>query len=503
MSQLPPDDFSSDFDLDDERPRRPRTLLAVLLACGFVVFLAGGIWSGFVFLHNWQALTSRRDVAEDEEPPRSSVVQVPGLGPVTLPDLPRAAMPPAYGPPQDGPAEGGPRLPSLPGWEGRDRVNVLLLGIDHRDDEPMDGSRSDTMLIVSVDPASKSVVMVSLPRDLWVSIPGHGEQRINVAHSLGGPDLAMRTVTANFGVRVTHYARINFRGFEQIIDTLGGIPVDVERPIKDDEYPTGDYGLMRVYVAPGPQWMNGQNALVYARSRHSENDFGRARRQQRVLMAMRERAIQANMIFKAPELVPLAQKTVSTDFGAFDLIKLAKLSGEIDRERVASLVIDTAYASPFITPDGAEVLIPNRAAVQGAINQAFARAASAAPAQPPAALVAATAPPQPTAAPTEPPRAATPAETRVEVLNGTSRGGIAIQTADWLRQRGFQVVGVGNADRADYPESRLLAQPGFEPTAGALATALGLSGAVQAAPAASGAPDVRIILGQGYQLPAR
>lgn len=373
MSRRFDDDLPPDFRLDEERPRRARLLLGTILACGFVAFLLGGVWSGMVFVQNWQLLTARREPTAVDEPPRPSV-QVPGLGQVSLPELPRPAAP-AAAPAPDKPSD-GPRLPTLPGWEGRERVNVLLLGIDHRDDEPIDGSRSDTMMLVSVDPASKSVVMVSLPRDLWVTIPGYGEQRINVAHALGGPELAMRTVTGNFGIAVNHYARVDFRGFERVVDTLGGIPVDVERPVKDDEYPTYDYGVMRVYVAPGPQWMNGSNALVYARSRHSENDFGRARRQQRVLVAIRDRAVQANMIFKAPELVPLAQRTVSTDFGPFDLIKLARLSSEIDRERITNLVIDANYASPFVTSDGAEVLLPNRPAIQSAITQAFNRAAS-------------------------------------------------------------------------------------------------------------------------------
>ena len=481
-----------DFGLYDEPPHWGSKLLRALATFGFVVFLAGGLWSGLVFVDNWQVLSARRGSDEGQGSP-GTVIHPPMIGPITVPDVLRPSLPPILsgGSTPDRSAENPPALPT---WEGRERVNVLLLGIDHRDDEPMDGSRSDTMMLVSVDPASKSVVMVSLPRDLWVAIPGHGESRINVAHSLGGPDLAMRTVTANFGVRVNHYARIDFRGFEQIVDTLGGIAVDVERPIKDDEYPTEDYGVMRVYIAPGPQWMNGTNALVYARSRHSENDFGRARRQQRVLIAIRDRAVQAQVIFKAPELVPLAQKTVSTDFGALDLIRLARLSMDIDRERVSTVVIDTAYASPYVTPDGAEVLIPNRAAALGAITQAFTRAASAP-------RPAAAAPP--TAAPTQPP-ALKAEETRVEVLNGTRRAGIALQTADRLREKGFQVVAVGNADRADYPDSQLLVQPGREDAAGAVAGALGLpAAAVQPMPATSGGPDVRIILGQTYQLPAR
>jgi hypothetical protein len=207
------------------------------------------------------------------------------------------------------------------------------------------------------------------------------------------------------------------------------------------------------------------------------------------------------MIFKAAELVPLAQKTVATDFNAFDMIRLARLSTEIDRDRVQSLVVDAAYATPFVTNDGADVLMPNRPAIQAAVQQAMVRAASGATSQAATDPVAAAGPPtpEPTAQPIS-----TPTPARVEVLNGTSRNGLAAATADWLRQRGFVVVGVGTADRADYVDTRLLAQPGQENTAGALATALGIpESAIQPMPPGFGAPDVQLILGQSYQLPAR
>jgi polyisoprenyl-teichoic acid--peptidoglycan teichoic acid transferase len=480
---LPGDDFPPDFGLYDEPPRQGRVLLQGLLGFGFVLFVAGGLFAGWSFLANWKVLAGGR-------PPGAVQVQVPGGLVVSLPE---PALPAVPGMPGQEWAPGASTA-ALPDWTDRERINVLLMGIDHRDDEPIDGSRSDTMMLVSIDPPSKSVLMVSLPRDLWVAIPGYGEQRINVAHMVGGPDLAMRTVSGSLGVKVSHYARIDFRGFEQIVNTLGGVLVDVERPIKDDEYPTEDYGVMRIYIPPGPQWMDGKVALQYARSRHSENDFGRARRQQRLLVAMRERGVQANLIVKGWELLPLAQRTVSTNFGPLELAKLAKLATEIDRERIANLVIDTEYAAPILTADGADVLVPDRGAVQNAINRAFSRIAAAPAAAP---NTASGAPSQPAAAP--------PPITRVEVLNGTSRQGLARATGDWLRQKGYEITRVDSAERADYAQTQVMAQPGREPAATALASALGLpaSTAVQLLPAAAGGPDVRLILGQNYQLPTR
>ena len=456
--------------------------------------MLGGLYSGWIFLANWKVLSTRQAGQQVQ-------VQGPGGVVLTIPEPPalRPGLPSLPG----ATAEHGqseqpstqPLIP-LPDWTGKERINVLLMGIDHREDEPLQGSRADTLLVVSVDPVSKSVLMVSLPRDLWVSIPGLGEQRINVAHATGGPELAMRTVTANFGVKLNHYARIDFRGFEEIVDTLGGIFVDVERPIKDDEYPTEDYGVMRIFIAPGPQWMDGRTALQYARSRHSENDFGRARRQQRVLMAIRDRAAQGNTLLKAWELIPLAQKTVTTDFGPLELAQLAKLATEIDRERVQTLVIDVDYARPFTTYDGAQVLLPNKAAIQSAISQALARSA----AQP-------TPVPRPSPQPDQAPAAAvaTPQAlaARVEVLNGTNRQGLARATADWLVKQGVEVIRVDSAERADYAETRLLAPPGQEAAAALLARKLDLpDSAVELLSGDQSSADLRLVLGGNYQIPA-
>src|SRR4051794_34365113 len=277
-----------------ERPGgfRPRS---ALLTFAFATFVLGGFSFGWLFLANWKLLVSYQ-MAQVQIPggPRITIPVAPeietsrrqpsGLPPIVIP----GATPDTTAPPQQ-PEDA---LKDIPEWQGARRPNILLPGIDHRAGEPVDGSRSDTIMVVSIDPPSKSVVMMSFPRDLWVSIPGYYPQRINVAHAAGGPALTARTIEANFGIKIDNYARVDFDGFEQVVDAIGGVIVDVDRPIKDDEYPTDDYGLIRLYIPPGPMLMDGKTALMYARSRHSEDDFGRARRQQKVLMAIRDRGLQ-------------------------------------------------------------------------------------------------------------------------------------------------------------------------------------------------------------------
>jgi hypothetical protein len=192
----------------------------------------------------------------------------------------------------------------------------------------------------------------------------------------------------------------------------------------------------------------------------------------------------------------LAQKTVTTDFGPLELAKLAKLASEIERDRVTTLVIDATYANPFTTYDGAEVLLPNKAAIQAAVNQAFAKSSALPPVPRP------TAPPAEPAAAEPPPTPGPP--TRVEVYNGTGRQGLARSTADWLARQGVEVTRVDSAERADYPETRLFVPPGKEAAAASLAAKLELPGsAVETIPSLQPGGDLRLVLGGNYQIPAR
>ena len=176
-------------------------------------------------------------------------------------------------------------VPQVARWDGHQRVNVLLLGIDQRDGE--EGPwRTDTVLLLTLDPLTMSAGMLSIPRDLWVNIPGYDKQnRINTAHYYGdaygypggGPALAQDTVTWNFGVPIDFYVRVNCAAFETMIDEIGGIDINVLETIDDPLYPDEGYGYDPFYIEAGQHHLDGQTALKYARTRATfGGDFDRA-----------------------------------------------------------------------------------------------------------------------------------------------------------------------------------------------------------------------------------
>lgn len=186
-------------------------------------------------------------------------------------------------------------------------INVLIIGVDERPDHPEEGVRSDTLILAHIKAFRPSVSLLAIPRDTQVELRDIGTTKINVAYSLGyeqatewyGPEttpqqggmaFAAQTVERFLGhyrgIRADYTAQVNFDGFVGLIDTLGGITIDVPAPLVDDAYPTPDYGIMRVEFQPGVQRMDGATALIYARTRHADSDFGRSQRQQQVMRAI-------------------------------------------------------------------------------------------------------------------------------------------------------------------------------------------------------------------------
>ena len=447
----------------------------------FWAFVLGGLAFGGIFVANWRALGAR--AIEHPIAAPQNVVTV-GAGPVSVSVPVGLSSGPIKSPPSRQ-AEITTSIASavtnvLPDWQGQDRVNLLLLGIDKRDDEPIVGTRSDTIILASIDPVTKSVALVSIPRDMWVTIPGctprqgcsGGQQRINAAHAIGGPDLSVQTVASEFGIPVQHYARVDFRGFEQLIDAVGGVVIDVDSPVKDDEYPTADYGYQRIYFAPGPQLMDGPTALEYARSRHGTSDFARAGRQQKVLVNLRNRALQLNTLSRAPELIGIIQKSLSTDLTPVQMLALAKLLSQVDRERISNLVIDTGYATPFRGQDGADLLQPNVPLIKRAIDNVERTAA-------------------------HPERRA-----KIEVLNGSGTAGLGQKAADYLTAKGFNVVRIAAAERNDYRSSLVQVLTEDTRSAEALASILRMPNtAISLLPTPNASADIRIVVGQDFRLP--
>jgi LCP family protein required for cell wall assembly len=225
---------------------------------------------------------------------------------------------------------------------------VLLLGSDDDSKFTSDHVLTQSMILVRIRPAAKTVTMLSIPRDLYVPLSTGGMGKIDGAYSYGGAGAAIATVEQNFGVHVDDYIWVGLLGLIKVIDAIGGIDVVTSNPVLDDFYPqdvfsNSPYGYQRVAVLPGPQHLDGVHAMQYVRSRHGdlESDFGRSQRQQQVLLAIRQKAKQL-----APEDVPALAAAIG-----------GELKTSISVGRVTQML---PLASSFDNPDSIQqiVLLP-------------------------------------------------------------------------------------------------------------------------------------------------
>lgn len=257
-------------------------------------------------------------------------------------------------------------------------MNVLLLGSDRRPDDPV--WRTDAMMIVFIDTANGRAAILSLPRDLFVDIPTRGGDRINIAdfwgeytkYPGGGPGLLKKVIADNFGIRVDHWARVDFEGFKQIVDTLGGIEVNVPCELQDDFVdPTSPTGFRRLQVDAGINHMDGDTALMYVRQRHNTGDISRARRQQQVVYALREKLLSPGTIPRLPALYQQLQDAVQTDFGTIDLPGLIQVGTSVNPADIRGRVIDETMWNFWTTPDGKSVLVFDKDKVRAAVDDLF------------------------------------------------------------------------------------------------------------------------------------
>lgn len=250
-----------------------------------------------------------------------------------------------------------------------DQVNILLLGSDAR---PNDGGfRTDVIVWVSLNPEGEFVSAVSFPRDLFVRIPGQGENRINVAFPRGGFDLLADTFELNFGIRPDHYILVDFNGFTTVINNLGGINVQVAQALSDScgtwVNPSG-----WCTVNAGTVHMNGDLALWYARSRKTTNDIHRARRAQDVVEAIFRRLMNLDVILRVPELYQAYTTYVQTDIRLGDVLELMPLAGKINENGdIRNYVIGYDHAYDWVTLQGAQVLVPDYPAIHNLLIEAL------------------------------------------------------------------------------------------------------------------------------------
>ncbi len=327
-------------------------------------------------------------------------------------------------------------------WDGASRVNILFLGLDERDwVQGLGAPRSDTMILFTIDPLTKSAGMISIPRDLWVNIPGFGYSRINTAYSSGegnklpggGPALAMKTVENLLGVPIQYFAQVDFKAFEEAIDAMGGLYICIPEPIQVSIIGKTN----KVKIKAGCQVLPGYLVLGYARNRKTEGgDVDRANRQQLVIMALRDQVFDpANfpkMVAIAPDVYREAQSGLRTNLSFDDALKLGTLMTQIPVENIKRGVIDYTMGSlnnVVLGGENASILKPFPDKIRELRDQIFGGAISPLAQGDPAALMQADG-------------------ARVRVLNGSFTPNLEYNTGNYLLSLGVPVTEVGPADRA-------------------------------------------------------
>ncbi len=337
---------------------------------------------------------------------------------------------------------------TLPVWTNTDRITVLIMGIDERAQEADDFWRTDTMILATLDPVTMRAGVLSIPRDLWVHIPGYTENRINTAYSLGdaydhpggGPALAVETVEYNLGVEIDYYVRFNFQAFVEAVDRIGGIDIEVPEDINDTQYPDYNYGYDPLYIEAGLHHFYGEEALKYARTRHtSGGDFDRARRQQQVILAIFDRVTNLNLLpqlaLQAPDILTILENSIKIDpkLRLDEVIALANLGTQVDPENILFRVIDENCTLSKITPDEMMILVPLRDKIRDVRDEVFGLKQTNGQLD----------------------SVAEEAAT-ISVLNGTTTSGLAYSTSQFLIANGISVKRYDNADRQDYDTSLVI-----------------------------------------------
>lgn len=381
-------------------------------------------------------------------------------------------------------------------WEDPRRFTVLLMGIDQRSavDEP-GPFRTDTMIVISVDPVKKTAGVLSIPRDLWVTIPGFQQNRINTANYLGdanaypggGPALAAETVRQNLGIEIDKYLLVNFDVFTKVVSTLApnGIEVCPQEVIDDPDYPDAGYGTIAVHFNPGCQTLDAERLLQYARTRAtSRSDFDRAGRQQEVMRAVLNQVLTlggiSNALIQVPTLWNDLSGSFKTNLTLDEILRLATLAGEIKQDSIQFGVIDNLYVDLRTTSSGEQVLVPHLNAIRTLVQQVLYT--------------------QDDLSLAELRQRAENEHATIMVFNNTDILGLASQTRDWLTGRGISVVGIDNTPNPDNADTFIQVYTGKIWTGRYLAALMGIP-ADRVRPGGDGltAEDIGIMVGPDVQ----
>jgi len=330
-------------------------------------------------------------------------------------------------------------LPDPDPWDGTSRVNILLLGLDIRDEEDFDEApRSDTMILLSMDPLNNTAAAIAIPRDLWIPIPGFSYQKINVAYRFGelydipggGPALASQTVESLLGVPIDFYAQIDFQAFVDFINHIEGLRFTFEEPITLDR--RGKWNT--VTLDPGTYALDGEYVLAYARDRHTAgDDFDRSSRQMEVILKIRERILEFNMlptlVKNSPAIYDDLSTGIRTNMSLNQAVQLAWKAMEIPRENIEMVVIGPEYVTLEKSPDGLDILRPIPDKIRLLRDQVLSSGGVLSPVSDEDILT-----------------LVAEESARITLLNGSYQGDLADVTAQWFQDQGVNVLGTGYAN---------------------------------------------------------
>jgi LCP family protein required for cell wall assembly len=318
--------------------------------------------------------------------------------------------------------------------ENREPFNVLILGSDARSDD--ESARADTIIVARIDVQSGKVWMISVPRDTRAQIPGHGTGKINGALFYGGPSLMVETVRDLLGIPIHHYMSVDWTGFQNVVDALGGVWIDVDVLIDDPKAASHSPGGRARRIEPGYQVLDGEHALTYVRSREfPDADFTRMRHQQTFFKALADQATKAGNVLKIPSMVRELAQYTSTDMRVGDLIDVANAMRDIGGGNVETATLLGEWRSPYVWTDEENKAFLIDAMMNGRSFEASEESGA---------------------------DAIDPATISVSVRNGAGIEGSAAAAAEILGTAGYPITEVGNANQFVYDETLVVYKTGRE-----------------------------------------
>ena len=356
---------------------------------------------------------------------------------------------------------------------------MVLMGSDTRPGQTQ--QRSDTLIVARVDPQNKKIAMISIPRDSRVAIPGKWTTKINAAAVYGGPALVIKTVKEITGLPITHFVNLNFNGFRDVVDAIGGVWIDV--PFRIYDTLASAYGPAYATIEKGYQKLDGKHALTFVRTRHTmaDSDYGRMRNQQAFIKALASQALSLSNVFNASQIVDAVASNLDTDMTP---LQLADLVLQFKGMKPEDLDSATAPSAPKYV-NGVSYVILNDANFKSMID----RMKQGLPLDPTKTSTATTV-------------TIKPADVKLTVRNGAGVSGLGQQCTDFFTSKGFTVSETGNMNQYVYGRTLIVYQKGYETQANFVRETLGFGDVLPSAGMYTFKTNVMVVIGKDWKNPA-